>query len=111
MSRIDGVIEYFNSLTEVKRIHELENFIDNNKEIKRTFLEIKRLQKQIVNSKEYNQVKQYTIQMKEYENLKNKLLDFPFVAEYLEALDIIYKELTMFTSNVEDKLNIILNGD
>ena len=111
MSRIDGIVEYFNSLPEVKRIHELENFIDNNKEIKKIFIEIKKLQKQIVNSKEYNQIKQYTIQMEEYENLKAKLLDFPFVEEYLEALDIIYKELSMFTSNVEDRLNKILNGD
>ena len=111
MSRIDGVVEYFNSLPEVKRIHELENFIDNNKEIKKLFLEIKRLQKQIVNSKEYNQIKQYTIQMKEYETLKAKLLDFPFVEEYLEALDIIYNELSMFTANVSDKLDKLLNGE
>ena len=111
MSRIDGVVEYFNSLPEVKRIHELENFIDNNKEIKKLFLEIKRLQKQIVNSKEYNQIKQYTIQMNEYDNLKAKLLDFPFVEEYLEALDIIYNELSMFTANVSEKLDKLLNGE
>lgn len=111
MSRTKAVIEYFNSLPEVKRIHELEPFIDNNKEIKELFTDIKKLQQQMVNSKEFNQINQYKLQLDEYNKLKEELLNYPFVEEYLDALDIAYNELSMFINGVEDLFDKLLNGD
>lgn len=111
MSRVDFIIDYYNSLPEVKRIHELESFIDNNKEIKANYKRLKFLQKQIVNSKEYHQVNQYNMLVEEYNNLKDVLLNYPFVSEYLEALDIIHNELELFTNGVEFNLNNLINGD
>lgn len=111
MSRTKIIIDYFNSLPEVKRIHELEPFIDNNIEIRKLFSNIKILQKQMVNSKEYNQINQYEIQLNEYNKLKEDLINYPFVEEYLDALDVAYNELSMFINGVEDLFDKLLNGD
>ncbi len=105
----EEIKEYLNSLPEVKRIHELEGYIDNNKEIKLKLKEMKLIQKKMVNSKEYNQMKQYKNQKLEYEKIKAELLDLPFVEEYLELLDIVDNILLTMTNEIEDKINKKIN--
>ena len=87
MNNIEALKNYFNDLPEVKRIHELEHYIDNNKDIKKKFSEVKAMQKKLVNAKEFNQVNQYKAYEEEYTKLKSELLDMPFVEEYLELLE------------------------
>jgi len=57
----DEIIKYFNDLEEVKRIKELEPYIKNNEEINNKFNELKDIQKQMINSKEFNQFNQYNV--------------------------------------------------
>ena len=73
MSNIQELKNYFNELPEVKRIHELENYIDNNINIKNKFKKLKSLQKKLVNSKEFNQINQYKVYEEEYNKLKKEL--------------------------------------
>ena len=110
MSNIEELKKYFNELPEVKRIHELENYIDNNKDIKIKFRNVKAIQKKIVNAKEFNQINQYKEYEKEYNNLKQELLDMPFVEEYLELLDLVDQMLISMTDSIEYKLDKKING-
>ena len=58
MSSLDKLKDYFSKLPEVKRIHELETYIDNSKIINEKFDELKSIQKLMVSSLEFNQKKQ-----------------------------------------------------
>ena len=110
MNSKDKLIEYFNNLEEVKRIKELEGYIDNNKDIKNKFNELKDLQKKLINAKEYNQINQYNVYLKEYNNLKNELLDLPFVEEYLELLDYVNNMLNYLTKSIEMDIDKKINS-
>lgn len=108
-SRNTQIIEYFNGLEEVKRIKELENYIDNNDLINSCFKELKLKQKQLINAKEYNQPNQYKIYLDEYNEIKSKLFDLPFVEEYFELLEYVNSLLNQLTSEIEFKLNKFIN--
>lgn len=110
MNNIEALKNYFNDLPEVKRIHELEHYIDNNKDIKKKFSEVKAMQKKLVNAKEFNQVNQYKAYEEEYTKLKSELLDMPFVEEYLELLDLVDQMLISLTDSIEYKLDKKING-
>ena len=110
VNSLDKVKEYFNSLPEVIRIKELEKFIDNNAEINNKLSELKEIQRKMVNSKEYNQINQYNELSISYNNLKNEIIDYPFVEEYLELLDIVNDMLLNFTNTIEYKIDKIING-
>ena len=102
--RSNILIDEFKNLEEVKRIHELEGFIDKKSDIKLLFNKLKLKQKQLVNAKEYNQINQYNLYLNEYNELYKKLIDYPFVEEYLELLDIIDKMLVSVCKNIENGL-------
>lgn len=104
MSNIDSLKEYFNSLPEVKRIHQLEPYIDNSEKIKKAFENVKEIQKLLVQSKEFNQNIQYEMYLKEYNEAKERLLDLPFVEEYLELIDIVGNMLKELSLDIEDEL-------
>ena len=98
------VINYFSEKPEVKRIKELESFIDNNKEIEAKYNELLELQKLMVSSKEFHQVKQYNMYMEEYEKKKNEFFDLPFVYEYIECLNIVSDDLENYKELLEKRI-------
>lgn len=108
--RISQAKKSFLSLPEVKRIQELEHYIDGNSEIQTAFRELKNKQKQMVSAKEFHQTKQYEVYAAEYEALKANLLDMPFVEEYLELLEIVDAMLQAFALEVEQGINRAVNG-
>lgn len=109
VSRIKEVKVEFLATPEVKRIKELEAFIDNNDDINSLFIRLKEIQKQMVHAREYNQPNQYNIYKDEYNSVYNELLDMPFMEEYLELLEIVDGRLSSFTYTVEKEINKIIN--
>lgn len=107
--RISGVKSYFLSLPEIKRIKELEHYIDTNPAIQNTFSFIKAKQKQMVHAREFHQDRQYKIYLEEYTALKKKLMDLPFVEEYFELLEEVNLLLQNFSVGVEEEIQILLN--
>ena len=109
MKTNEKIIDYFNNKEEVKRIKELESYIDNNQEIKEKYQELLDLQKKIVSSKEYNQKKQYEMYLMEYNNKKEEFLNLPFVWEYIECLNTVSDEVFLFKDLLEDKIKKTIN--
>lgn len=107
--RIAEAKAYFLSLPEVKRIKELEHYIDTNAEIQTTFAKIKDKQKQLVHAKEFQQKRQYQIYLEEYKALKEKFMNLPFVEEYLELLEEVNHMLRDFSLGVEEEIQAFLN--
>ena len=110
MSSLDKLKDYFSKLPEVKRIHELETYIDNSKIINEKFDELKSIQKLMVSSLEFNQKKQYQVYQEEYNLKKEELLDLPFVEEYLELIDIVGEKLNDLSFVIENELYKAING-
>lgn len=109
MSNIDKLKDYFNDLEETKRLKELENYINNNEKIKKAFEALLEKQKQLINAKEFKQEKQAKIYEDEYNKLKEELYDMPFVEEYIELVEILNSKLEIVTSELENKLDRIIN--
>ena len=110
MKTKDEIIKYFSELPEVKRIKELEPYIDSNKLINSKLNEMKDIQKHMINAKEYHQNNQYLVYEVEYNKIKDEIIDLPFVAEYLELLDIINNELTNITTDISKELDKLINN-
>ena len=109
MSNIDKLQNYFSNLDETKRFKELENYIKNNKKIKKLYDDMLEKQKQLVNAKEFNQEEQAKIYEEENNKLQQELLDMPFVEEFLELVDILNSKLNIISSELEDKLEKVIN--
>lgn len=110
MNSKNKLINYFNSLPEVIRIKELENYIDNNQDIKNTFDNLKDIQKKLVNAKEFNQINQYNEYKKEYDKLYELLLSYPFMEEYIELLDYVNNLLINLTNELEYQIDKKINN-
>ncbi len=95
----------FENLPLVKRIKELEHFIDNNANLNALLVKLKEIQKKIVNAKEFNQPKQLAIYKKEYDNVYATILDFPFVEEYLDLLEEANQKLLDISNIIEKTIN------
>ncbi|MDE5565745.1 MAG: YlbF family regulator [Anaeroplasmataceae bacterium] len=89
----------------VKRLKELENLLDHNQELNQRIDALKEKQKQMVNAKFYNQKNQYEVYLKEYQNLYDDVLNFPFVEEYLDYLEEANSMLIQVSSIIEKKIN------
>ena len=109
MNNIDELKNYINNLEETKRYKELEKYIDNNEKIKLKIAELKEKQKQLVNAKEFNQLKQAKIYEDEYNKIKEELFNMPFVEEYVELVEIINEKLDLIANEIENKLDKIIN--
>ena len=97
-------------MPEVERIHELEAYIDNNKDIKRAFDSLKDIQRKMVSSKEFNQEKQYQMYLLEYNKKKEELLNMPFLEEYLELIEEVGYKLNDLSYFISNELHKKING-
>ena len=104
------LLDYFNNIPEVIRLKELKNYIESNEKIINKFDEIKNVQKQIVNAKEFNQINQLKVYEDEYKRLNQELLDIPFVEEYLELMNYVDQMINSFVQEVEYQIDKKING-
>ncbi len=104
------LLDYFNNIPEVIRLKELKNYIESNEKIINKFDEIKNVQKQIVNAKEFNQINQLKVYEDEYKRLNQELLDIPFVEEYLELMNYVDQMINSFVKEVEYQIDKKING-
>ena len=99
------LLDYFNNIPEVIRLKELKNYIESNEKIINKFDEIKNVQKQIVNAREFNQINQLKVYEDEYKRLNQELLDIPFVEEYLELMNYVDQMINSFVKEVEYQID------
>jgi len=104
------IIEYLNNLEEVKRFKKLEEIINNNLTIKNKLNELNDIKKKMVNSKEFNQINQYSIYKKEYDKIYNELIDMPFVEEYFELKEYVYNLLNNLKNDIEYQIEELIKG-
>lgn len=109
MSRIERIKEEFLNLPEVKRLKELEGYIDSNPVIKNLFTELKAVQKKVIQYQESGEQNSYKLTLNDYNSLKNRLFDLPFVEEYLDLSENVDKKLENLCFEIEKELNNKIN--
>ena len=110
MNSTDKIIDYLNNLEEVKRFKELDNYITKNKSINDKIIELNEVKKKMVNSKEFNQINQYSVYKKEYDSIYNEIINMPFVEEYLELKEYVINLLNDIKADIEYKIEEIIKG-
>ena len=110
MNSTDKIIDYLNSLEEVKRFKELDNYITRNKAINNKIVELNVIKKKMVNSKEFNQINQYSVYKKEYDSIYNEIINMPFIEEYLELKEYVINLLNDIKTDIEDRIEEIIKG-
>ena len=110
MNSTDKIIDYLNSLEEVKRFKELDNYITRNKSINDKIVELNVIKKKMVNSKEFNQINQYSVYKKEYDSIYNEIINMPFIEEYLELKEYVINLLNDIKTDIEDRIEEIIKG-
>lgn len=103
-NRISHILNYFKDTPEVQRIKELEPYIDNNKKINELFSLLKDKQKELVRAQNGNDICDFKKIKQEYNDIKQKLLDLPFLEEYLELVDYEHNILQQLASEIEIEL-------
>lgn len=89
----------------VKRSHELEQLIDNNKEIKALLNKKKLISKEMVTARHIGLVNTYDDYKKQYDMVDREIAKYPFVEEYLDILDYLYNDLEIIADYIQSKIN------
>ena len=110
MNSTDKLIDSINDLPEVKRLKELDNYINNNKNINDKLNEMRTIQKKMVNAKEFDQMNQYIEYKKEYDSIIKELYDLPFVEEYMELIDYVNNVLANIKDRIESEIDNKINN-
>lgn len=89
----------------VKRCHELERMIDENKEIKSLLNKKKHISKEMVAARHIGLTNTYNDYKRQYDEIDKEIAKYPFVNEYLELLDYLYNDLEIMTDYITSKIN------
>ena len=89
----------------VKRSHELEQLIDNNKEIKALLNKKKLISKEMVAARHIGLFNTYDDYKKQYDMIDREIAKYPFVEEYLDILDYLYNDLEIIADYIQNKIN------
>ena len=108
MNSVDTLVSKLKNDETVKRIIELEKFIDNNQELKELIIRRNDVSKLILNSKRAGLINAYNDYKNEYDMITEKIMSYPFVEEYLDLLNQFNNEVKLINEYLENKINKIL---
>lgn len=89
----------------VKRCHELEKMIDNNKDILELLQQKKHISKEMVAASHMGLTNTYCEYKKEYDLIDEKIGEYPLVCEYLEILDDLHNDLEIIIDYISSHIN------
>ncbi len=98
---MNNLVAVFKNSEEFKRLEELRAYFKRNKELDLAYTELKKVQKQLVKAKVKNDIILVSNLQKNYDKIKEGMLEMPFVSEYFELLEEIYADLKIVTKEIE----------
>lgn len=105
MKTKDKLIDDVKNLDYVKRIKEIESYIDNNAELKKMLNEKKKISKEIVMAKQLGLVNTLASYEAEYKALDSKIAEYPLIEEYMDLLEEGHNDLSIMIEYIENKIN------
>jgi cell fate (sporulation/competence/biofilm development) regulator YmcA (YheA/YmcA/DUF963 family) len=109
VNNLEELKNYLSNDAGVKRLHELEKFFDNNKEVFDLINKKKEISKQLVNARYLKLFNQAEKLKKEYDDINQQIYNYPLLAEYLELLDNYHNDYLNIISYIEKNINRRLN--
>ena len=105
MNSLEKLFDILDKDPYLKRLHELEEVLDKNKDIKDLIASKQEVSKQLMNAKVLGLTNTVADYKKAYDEINQKLIDYPFVEEYLELLDYYNDLLKDMISYLEHRIN------
>jgi cell fate (sporulation/competence/biofilm development) regulator YmcA (YheA/YmcA/DUF963 family) len=103
LDSLKKLIDDFSNDPRVKRYKELEGIINNSRELKVLFSDLKRKQKKVVNNTHYG------IEDKASEEAmkaaQDALMEYPLMSEYLDIIDELNQDIQAITHMIESSIN------
>ncbi len=109
MNSLDKLISDIKNDEKIKRLKELEEYIDSNKEIKNLLNQKKHISKEMVLARKLNLENTYNEYKKEYDMIDLKISQSIFVEEYMDLLNDAHNDLEIMTAYLEKNINKHLN--
>lgn len=109
VNSLDKLISDIKNDEKIKRLKELEEYIDSNKEIKNLLNQKKHISKEMVLARKLNLENTYNEYKKEYDMIDLKISQSIFVEEYMDLLNDAHNDLEIMTAYLEKNINKHLN--
>ncbi len=108
VSKQDELIEMIQSLDILKSYQKFEHIINNDKELKRRFAEMKAIQKQLVNAKTIQKPKALNQFQTQYDEIRNSIENDPMIEMYLDLQQELNDLLIEIKEIIENEINSTL---
>ncbi len=105
MSKKDELIEMIESLEILKRYQKFEQVINNDKDLRRRFSEMKALQKQLVNAKTIQKPKAIDQFQAAYDEVRQSIETDPMIETYLDLQQELNDLLKEVKEIIEGEIN------
>lgn len=102
MTEKEKLLMMIQNLPEVIRYKAIEEVINNHKELKAKFNELKAVQKQLVNAKEIGKSKAIEAFQQKFDTLYQAIEAYPLMSEYLALQSDINEMIQSIVSIIED---------
>lgn len=109
MSNLDKLINDIKNDERIKRIKELEAFIDNNEDLKQLLERKKTISKEMVLCKHLGLDNAYLDYQKQYKEIDDMFANYPLVCEYMDLLQDAHNDLDIMVAYLQNKINAKLN--
>lgn len=105
MTATQKFIEMLQNDSKLETYKRLEIKINSNKELEVMMAQLKNLQKQMINAQKIEKPKAYEKINQTYNELLDKVLEYPLMAQYLELQDYFNQILSETTKIIENQIN------
>ena len=109
VNSLDRLIADIKEEPKIKRLKELEEYIDKDKDITSLLNMKKHISKEMVLARKLNLLNTYDEYKKEYDQIDDKIGNSLFVEEYMDLLNDAHNDLEIMTAYLEKNINKHLN--
>ncbi len=105
MNSLDKLFTYFDNDQNIKRLHALEKAFDSDTEISKLINLKQEYSKQMINAKYLRLTNTYNDYREKYDQVNKKLMDYPFLDEYMDLLNYYNNLLKDIINYIETNVN------
>ena len=109
VNSLDKLIADIKDDPKIKRLKELEEYIDKDKDITSLLNKKKHISKEMVLARKLNLLNTYDEYKKEYDQIDDKIGNSLFVEEYMDLLNDAHNDLEIMIDYLEKNINKNLN--
>lgn len=101
---MNNLLDFLKNTEELKKLQELNDYFYQNRELYDKIELMKELQRKYIVSKSKGDLEVASIAKKNYEDMVSEIIDYPFVEEYFDLLNLFHNTLELIEKEMEKEL-------